>query len=170
MIEVCREYVNFTRLEVTRKQLNPQTEIARNVELAAYLTACKVQSKTHQCLALQLAMFTSFKNANYVTAASFAKRLIQGSWGEQGNAIVPKARQVLANCEKNANDTHKINFDPQGSPDDMKMCAGSFTLLSPTDPAIKCPYCGSVYKAEFKGKLCDTCGLSEIGANTLGIQ
>lgn len=170
MIEVCREYVNFTRLEVTRKQLNQQTEVARNIELAAYLTCCKVQSKTHQCLALQLAMFTSFKMQNFVTAASFAKRLIQGNWGEQGNAIIPKARQVVANCEKNASDAHKINFDPKGSVEDVKLCVGSFTPLTATDAVFQCPYCGSSYKSQYKGKLCDTCQLAEIGANTLGIQ
>jgi len=169
MIEWCREYVNFTRMETSRKQL-AATDLARNIEMASYLTCCKVQSKTHQCLALQLAMFTSFKNGNYVTAASFAKRLVQGSWGEQGNAIVPKARQVLANCEKNANDTHRVNFDPKGNTDDMRLCAGSFTLLASTELDVKCPYCGSSYKSSYKGKLCETCQLSEIGANTLGIQ
>jgi len=169
MIEWCREYVNFTRMEVARKQL-AATDVARNIEMASYLTACKVQSKTHQCLALQLAMFTSFKNQNFVTAASFAKRLVQGSWGEQGAAIVPKARQVMANCEKNANDTHKINFDPKCNTDDMKLCVGSYTLMSATEPAWKCPFCGSNYKASYKTKLCETCQLSEIGANTLGIQ
>jgi len=169
MIEWCREYVNFTRMEVARKQL-AATDVARNIEMAAYLTCCKVQSKTHQCLALQLAMFTSFKNSNFVTAASFAKRLVQGNWGEQGNAIVPKARQVLAKSEQTASDAQSINFDPKGNPEDMKLCAGSFTLLKATDPAVKCPFCGSTYKASYKGKLCETCKLSEIGANTLGIQ
>merc|ERR1712151_911937 len=96
MIDVCREYVTFTRLEGARKQLNPETQLARNVEMAAYLTAVKVQSKTHQCLALQLAMFTSFKIGNFITSASFAKRLLQGSWGDQGAAIIPKAKQILA--------------------------------------------------------------------------
>merc|ERR1711972_1156494 len=91
MIDVCREYVNFTRMEVTRKQLGPQ-DLARNVELSAYMTCCKVQSKTHQCLALQLAMTTSYKNQNFVTAASFAKHLIQGSYGEQGARVLPTAR------------------------------------------------------------------------------
>mmetsp|Transcript_113163 Transcript_113163/g.359656 ORF Transcript_113163/g.359656 Transcript_113163/m.359656 type:complete len:1221 (+) Transcript_113163:191-3853(+) len=169
VIEWCREYVNFARLEVARKQL-PLTDVARNVEMSSYLTCCKVQSKTHQCLALNLAMFTSYKGNNFVTAASFAKRMIQGSWGEQGNAMVPKAKQVLAMCEKNASDAHKINFDHKGNVESYKFCAGSFTLLAATDAAVTCPYCGSIYLASYKGKLCDTCQLSEIGANTLGIQ
>mmetsp|Transcript_36046 Transcript_36046/g.103666 ORF Transcript_36046/g.103666 Transcript_36046/m.103666 type:complete len:1217 (-) Transcript_36046:133-3783(-) len=169
MIEVCREYVNFTRMEVARKQLDTAS-LARNVELAAYLTCCKVQSKTHQFLALQLAMFTAFKAQNFVSAASFAKRLIQGSWGEQGTAILPKARQVLANCEKNATDAHTINFNSQGNPEEVKLCVGSFTPFKVTDAVVQCPYCGSSYKQQYKGKLCEACQLSEIGANTLGIQ
>merc|ERR1712203_825021 len=116
-------------------------------------------------------MTTSFKNQNFVTAASFAKRLVQGNWGEQGANVVSKARQVVANCEKNASDAHQINFDPRGSVDDVKLCMGSFTTIGATDAVAPCPYCGSLYKAaQFKGKLCETCQLCEIGANTLGIQ
>jgi len=170
MIEVCREYVNFTRLEVARKRLNPQTEVARNVEMAAYLTCCKVQSKFHHGLALKLAMTTSFRMQNFVTAASFARRLIQGSWGDQGATLVPQARQVLAQSEKNATDAHPINFDPRGNVEDVKLCVGSFTPFAATDAVVNCPYCSSPYKQQFKGKLCQACGLSEIGANTLGIQ
>merc|ERR1719277_2041230 len=40
-IDMCREYINFTRLEVTRKSLDP-TQVARMVELNAYMTCCKV--------------------------------------------------------------------------------------------------------------------------------
>jgi len=169
MIECCREYINFCRVEVARKQLAP-TDVGRNVELAAYMTACKVQSKTHQCLALQLAMFTSFKAQNFVTAASFARRIVQGAWGEQGNAIVPKARQVLAQAEKNATDAHSINFDPRGNVENLSVCQNSFKLIGPADPVAVCPYCGSKYHTHQKGKLCDTCQLAEVGANTLGIQ
>merc|ERR1719215_23176 len=169
MIDVCREYITFTRMEVARKQL-PPTEVARNIEMAAYLTCVKVQSKVHQCLALQLAMFTSFKNQNFLTAASFARRLIQGSWGEQGAAIVPKARQVLAAAEKTATDAHKINFDPRAPVEDVRLCLRSFTALSATEPVSKSPFCGSEYRHDHEGGTCDTCGMAQIGANTLGIQ
>mmetsp|Transcript_35164 Transcript_35164/g.101263 ORF Transcript_35164/g.101263 Transcript_35164/m.101263 type:complete len:1217 (+) Transcript_35164:108-3758(+) len=169
MIEVCREYVNFTRLEMTRKQLAP-TDAARNIDLAAYMTCCKVQSKIHNCLALRLAMSESYRLQNFVTAASFAKRLVQGNWGEQGNAIIPKARQVVANCEKSASDAHAIQFDPKCNVEDVKLCVGSFTPFAATDAVVACPYCSSSYKQQFKGKLCEACQLCEIGANTLGIQ
>merc|ERR1711920_167122 len=100
----------------------------------------------------------------------FAKRLLQGSWGDQGAAILPKAKQILANCEKNASDKNRINFDARASVEDVRLCVGSFTIIPATDPVAKCPFCGATYTADHKGKLCSTCGISEIGANTLGIQ
>ncbi len=35
---------------------------------------------------------------------------------------------------------------------------------------VRCPYCAAVYTVEFKGKVCEICQLSEVGANTLGVQ
>lgn len=170
LVDMCREYVNFARLEVTRKGLDPN-QVARTVELAAYLTCCKLQP-VHQMLTLQLAMSTSFKAQNFVTAASFAKRLIQGSFGspEKMKEVVVKARQVVQVCEQKASDAHAIKFDPKAPVEDFKLCAGSLTPISVTDRTVQCPFCGAAYHAPFKGKLCDTCQLSEIGGNTLGIQ
>lgn len=170
MIECCREYVNFTRMEVNRRQLDPATQTARVIELAAYLTCWKLQSKTHQCLALQLAMGACFKSQNYLTCASFARRLVQGNWGEQGAQIQARARQALAECEKKATDAHKVDFDPKADVSGVRICAGSFGFIKATDAIAQCPYCGSTYVSAYKGKLCDTCQLCEIGANTLGIQ
>lgn len=168
MIDVCREYINFTRMEVTRKALDP-AEVARNVELASYLTCCKLQPG-HQMLTLQLAMSTAFKANNFVTAASFAKRLAQGNFGRNDAAIVTKARQVVQVCEQKASDAHKIRFDVRAPVEDFKLCAGSLVPIGPTEPSVSCPFCSASYHASFKGKLCETCQLSEVGANTLGIQ
>merc|ERR1712113_833176 len=109
---MCREYVNFCRLETTRKGLDA-SQGARTIELAAYLTCCKLE-KGHTLLTLQLAMSTSFKNQNFVTAASFAKRIIQGNFGnpEKNKDVVTKAKQVEKVCEAKASDAHVIKFDP----------------------------------------------------------
>jgi coatomer protein complex subunit alpha (xenin) len=170
MIDVCREYTNAMRLELTRKALDP-TNVARNIELAAYFTTCKL-SGSHAFLALQTAMATAFKGQNFVTAASFAKRLVQGSFGglNKPPEQVAKAKKLLQVCEAKASDAHDIKFDTKAPVEDFKMCAGSFTAIGPSDPTVSCPYCGAIYHASFKGKLCDTCELAEIGANTLGIQ
>eukprot|EP00933_Yihiella_yeosuensis_P037936 TRINITY_DN31926_c0_g1_i1.p1 TRINITY_DN31926_c0_g1~~TRINITY_DN31926_c0_g1_i1.p1 ORF type:complete len:1231 (+),score=309.08 TRINITY_DN31926_c0_g1_i1:52-3744(+) len=170
MIELCREYVNFARLEVTRKAL-PPTQVARGIELAAYLTCCKLQP-VHQLLTLQLAMVASFKAQNFVTAASFARRLIQGNFGppEKNKDVIMKARQVAQACEAKANDAHQIKFDPQAPIDDFKLCAGSLTPIAPGEASVRCPYCGAYYHSDWNGWTCETCQLGCIGANTLGIQ
>jgi len=170
MIEVCREYTNAMRLELTRKALDP-TNVARNIELAAYFTCCKLNG-SHSFLALQTAMATAFKGQNFVTAASFAKRLVQGNFSNLNKPPeqVAKAKKLLQVCEQKASDAHNLNFDNKAQPEDFKMCAGSFTQIDPSAATVSCPYCSSIYLASFKGKLCSACELSEIGANTLGIQ
>lgn len=170
MIERCREYTNAMRLELSRKALDP-SDVARNIELAAYFTCCKLNGP-HSFLALQTAMASAFRGQNFVTAASFAKRLVQGNFNNMNKPaeIVAKAKKLLVVCESKASDAHEIKFDTKASIDDFKMCAGSFTRIDPTAPTVSCPYCGAVYNASYKGKLCNTCELAEIGANTLGIQ
>jgi coatomer protein complex subunit alpha (xenin) len=170
MIEVCRDYTTGMRLELTRKALPPE-QVARNIELAAYFTCCKLKG-SHSFLALQGAMATAFKGQNFVTAASFARRLLQGNFGtmQKPAESIAKARKLLAVCEQKASDAHEIKFDSRAPVEDFKMCSGSFTPIGTSDPTASCPYCGAVYHASFKGKLCDVCELSEIGANTLGIQ
>ena len=36
-------------------------------------------------------------------------------------------------------------------------------------PLVKCPYCSSAYLPETKGKTCNTCKLSQIGVDTVGL-
>ena len=39
-----------------------------------------------------------------------------------------------------------------------------------TAPTVKCPFCATVYTAEFSGELCDVCAISQIGADAVGLQ
>lgn len=48
----------------------------RNMELLAYFTCCNLQP-AHLLLALRMAMASAFKGKNYITAASFAQRLLE---------------------------------------------------------------------------------------------
>lgn len=160
-------------LQVASKKLTPDTpeKVAQIIELNSYLTCCKLQPY-HQFLALRGAMGACFKAENFVTAASFAKRMAQGNFGppEKTKDDVQKARQVLQVCEQKGTDKHKIRFDFKAAVEDIKICSGSLQQISAQETPIYCPYCSSSYLPSFKGKLCEVCGLSEIGANTLGIQ
>lgn len=171
LIETCRQYVTGMRLECSRKEL-PPTEVARSLELVSYLTCCKLHP-THVTLSLRVAMSTAFKGQNFLTAAYFAKRLLQGSAGAKPNAeLATQARKVLTVCESKASDAHQLNFDlkaagPEGS---LTICAGSFMPIPPTAATVSCPFCGSVFTPSYKDKLCPTCNLAKIGASTLGVQ
>merc|ERR1712241_87221 len=125
MIDICREYVNLCRLEVTRKGMD--------------------QTST--------------------------KRMIQGNFSNERNKeAITKARQLVTVCEQRASDAHALKFDIKAPPENFKLCSGSLTPISSTDPTASCPYCGASYNTQYKGKLCDTCQLSEVGLNALGIQ
>merc|ERR1719265_930365 len=111
VIDICTSYINAMRLETTRKTLPPD-QVARNIELAAYLTCMKLQPG-HLMLTLRVAMSTAFKANNFITAASFAKRLVQGDGSVQKPAdVVAQARKLLAVCEQKGSDAHEIAFDP----------------------------------------------------------
>mmetsp|Transcript_23197 Transcript_23197/g.64834 ORF Transcript_23197/g.64834 Transcript_23197/m.64834 type:complete len:1217 (-) Transcript_23197:83-3733(-) len=169
-VDMCREYVNFNRLEVMRKGLDA-SQTARMLELASYMTCCKLQN-VHKIKALSLAMTVCFKAQNFVTAAAFAKRILQGNFGnpERNAKALENARKIVQLSEQKAMDAHNVNFDVKAAPEDFKLCAGSFTPIKSTDPVASCPFCGATYRAEYKGKVCNTCDLSEIGANKLGLQ
>jgi len=169
MVDMCRQYGVAMRLEVTRKALGP-TQVARSVELAAFLACCKLLPQ-HRLLTLRVAMSTAFKAQNFITAAAFARVLVTGGLGI-GSApqdVVSQARNLLAACDQKGTDAHAIRLDVKAI-EEFRMCAGSFVPIAPTEPTVVCPFCGSTFGHSYKGKLCETCQLCEIGANALGIQ
>jgi coatomer protein complex subunit alpha (xenin) len=60
-------------MELSRKEV---TDPVRNMELSAYFTHCSLQPG-HLQLTLRSAMNAAFKFKNFVTAASFARRLLE---------------------------------------------------------------------------------------------
>merc|ERR1711920_1051670 len=85
-------------------------------------------------LTLQLAMTISYKAGNFVTAASFAKRLIQGNFNNDRNKdAINKARQLVTVCEQKASDAHTLKFDIKAPPENFKLCSGSLAPISATE-------------------------------------
>eukprot|EP00553_Chaetoceros_curvisetus_P009924 CAMPEP_0204616496 /NCGR_PEP_ID=MMETSP0717-20131115/3725_1 /ASSEMBLY_ACC=CAM_ASM_000666 /TAXON_ID=230516 /ORGANISM="Chaetoceros curvisetus" /LENGTH=678 /DNA_ID=CAMNT_0051629753 /DNA_START=45 /DNA_END=2078 /DNA_ORIENTATION=+ len=74
MLEICREYITAIRLKgaISENASNP----ARCTELSAYFTHCNLQP-SHLLLALRSAMGTAFKQKNFISSASFARRLLE---------------------------------------------------------------------------------------------
>jgi coatomer protein complex subunit alpha (xenin) len=115
-----------------------------------------------------MAMVSAFKFQNYITAASFAHRLLEmpEMASEKNAELRLKAQKVLQKSEQMARNEHAIEYD-----DRQAFVIDCRTLLPiPRGaPCLKCSYCGSSYTPESKGVLCVTCGISQVGLETLGL-
>lgn len=72
------EYITAIRCEIERKRLvaeDPQKNQARIAELACYMTLCGMEAG-HKFLASKVAMNICYKMENNVTAAHFARSII----------------------------------------------------------------------------------------------
>jgi coatomer protein complex subunit alpha (xenin) len=164
MIHICREYLLGIATEIERREVAAaKGSETRILELSAYFTLCNLQPK-HSHLTLKSAMNTQAKANNYGLAAEFARRLLDSN---PPHGIVDHTQKVLILCEKKTyNDAVRINFDPRNP---CVLCGHTLTPIYQGSPSIKCLYCGSSYKPDFSGKLCNICGIAEIGKQGSGL-
>merc|ERR1719356_1783654 len=133
------------------KKSTPESDKARQLELATYQTTCKV-APLHKFLILKSAASASHKAGNFITAASFARRIIQGSFQNVPGAQeqMAKIRQLLTICESKGTDAHVLNWDSRANVDEFKLCSGSFKPIKPADVTVQCPFCSALYHAMYK--------------------
>ena len=166
MVEICREYITAIRIKAVMSA--HASDPKRSTELSAYFTHCNLQP-VHLLLALRSAMGTAFKHKNFIVAASFAQRLLElpDMSSERNADLRVKAGKVLQKSEAMArNECGDLNYDPFTA---FLIDAGNLTPIVDESESIKCSYCGSVYSKEAKGKKCETCSLSIIGVETIGL-
>jgi coatomer protein complex subunit alpha (xenin) len=161
----CREYILGISMELERRSLDDKT---RQTELAAYFTCCKLQPM-HLMLVLNQAMVQAFKLNNFITAASFAQRLLNMREINSPSqaALKTKAAKVLSKSEQNARNEKKLDYPEQGQ--QFSICSASYRPILLGQPSIKCPYCGAVATPEHANQLCKICTLSPLGVETLGL-
>lgn len=173
LIITCREYLIGLSLEIERRRIaneEPDNQ-KRQLELAAYFTHCRLQS-VHLVLALRLAMTTFSKSKNFVTAATFAKRLLELN---PASNVANQAKQVLSAGDRTPRDAVEIDYDQFSSFD---ICAGSLTPIyrqqegSGNQPSgfVEDPFTGARYKPEFKGTVCKVSGITEVGKKASGLR
>lgn len=167
LVEVCYQYILGCSIELKRRELYPsQTDLdeeqqKHNLELAAYFTNANLQNP-HKYLALHNAMKLATVAKNNITAASFARKLIElNASGKTADV----ARKVIASAERNGSNAIDIDYDEDA---EFDVCAGSYTPLYAGDRKSTCPLCRAKYAATFKGELCKVCDVSEIGAAATG--
>jgi coatomer protein complex subunit alpha (xenin) len=168
LLTVCREYLLACRVRSEVAKFPLETDPKRNVELSAYFTHCELQPP-HLVLTLKIAMTNAFKSNNFITAASFCRRLLE----IQEVATHPRheklrltARKVLQKAEKEARNEHQLDYQDSKP---FVLCARSFSPLYLGERDVRCPYCSSAYRPEFKGSLCDVCCISRVGEETIGL-
>ena len=163
LLEIAREYITAIRIKNAMAEV---TDPARGTELSAYFTHCNLQPP-HLLLALRSAMGTAFKNKNFITAASFARRLLElpDIKSERNADLRVKASKVLQKSEAMARNEHNLNYNDSSV---FRIDCKNFVPKYGNE-GIKCAYCGSVYDSEMNGKLCLTCNLSTVGVETIGL-
>ncbi|KAK9170764.1 Coatomer protein complex subunit alpha [Cryptosporidium meleagridis] len=170
--ELICQYCIGMRLELARIELlnncqdqNQKEIVVRNLELISYFSCCKLQP-LHTSLVLRRAMGIAWKHKNYITTASFAKRLL----GIPNIEDVEKTQKILAACDQKATDEHNINFDPHRDIDHIIICSSSLTKINPkSQDFVKCPVCSSTHLSQFTGEICPNCKTGEIGLRVIGI-
>ncbi len=50
------------------------------------------------------------------------------------------------------------------------LCAWTLKPLESPSGCIRCPYDGTTYERSFEGKICSTCELCRVGAETIGLK
>jgi coatomer protein complex subunit alpha (xenin) len=165
LVEICRKYLVGLLMEAERRSLpqNSEAEKIRSLELAAYFTHCDLQPP-HEILTLRTAVKLSYALQQLKMCASFAQRCIE--LGPKPD-VAQTMRKVLAACERNPTDAHKINYDEHNP---FVVCSRTFVPLYRGKPQSKCSFCGASFDPKFNGEVCDVCQVSEIGKDVIGLR
>ncbi|KAI9291125.1 Coatomer, alpha subunit [Neoconidiobolus thromboides FSU 785] len=164
MVKIAREYVIGLSMEKARRELsNDGDSIKRNLELAAYFTHCELDPQ-HTLLALRVAMTTSFKQKNFLTASSFAQRVLELGPNQQ---LANQAKQIQTVSERSSKDEIELDYD-QYNP--FTLCCQSYTPIYSGSEKVECAYCKANYLPEFKDKVCNICQLAKIDGNATGLR
>ncbi|PQE07931.1 coatomer wd associated region protein [Rutstroemia sp. NJR-2017a WRK4] len=170
LITTASEYSVAMAIEISRRKIGSPDEVSkspeklkRSLELSAYFTIPKLEV-VHRQLALTSAMKLSYGNKNYNSALSFANRMLANGGSAK---VLENARKIKAQCERNPNDAHEIEFDQFA---EFDVCAASHTPIYSGSPFEVCAFDGSKYQAKYKGTVCAVCGVCEVGKNGSGLK
>ena len=111
-------------------------------------------------------MATAYKNNNFISAASFAQRLLELDETRSDAELKKKTLNVLQKSEKQARNEYSIDYDEKNP---FVLDCGNLKPLYRGTNYINCPYCGSAYTQDALNKVCNTCGISLIGVETIGL-
>lgn len=158
-------------------------------ELSCYMTLCAMDL-AHKFLAYKNAMNNNYKMQNFITAASFARLILEleptGVRYEKINLLqifatkpetIPQIKKYYQAFQQKGTNALKLNFESTLNVE-LKEITGYIDAetLSPLKDSrsvavVKCPLDGSVYQrgSGAEGRLCETCMLCKIGEESVGL-
>ncbi|CAN0465357.1 unnamed protein product, partial [Hapterophycus canaliculatus] len=77
-----------------------------------------------------------------------------------------QAQKVLQKSQQMARNEHTLDYDERNP---FEVDCQALKPIYRGSPSCKCPYCASSYQPSAKGSVCVTCGLSQVGVETLGL-
>ncbi|KAG8529414.1 uncharacterized protein KY384_006051 [Bacidia gigantensis] len=165
ILTTAREYAIAMSIELARRALPSEGEanLKKSLELSAYFTIPKLEV-AHRQLALHAATKLAIANRNFSSALSFANRIIANGGSPK---IVEQAKKWKLQCERSPQEKIDIEYDSFA---EFDICAASHTPIYHGSPNATCPFDGSMYHSQYKGQVCRTCEVCEIGAPASGIR
>ena len=171
LVGFCKEYLTYLKIFSARKKIG-KSDPKRSVELAAYGTNCALQPP-HLVLALMVAMTQAYKLKNFITAASFARRLLEVSErfsssksSKSMSSAAKKAEKVLKLSERQGRNSVEIEYDET---DTYVLCCKTMTPIYKGTKKTRCPYCFAHYLPDHADSVCEICGVAQVGLETLGL-
>jgi len=113
-------------------------------------------------------MTRAFKLKNFITAASFAQRLLglpEANTPAQA-ALKTKATKVLRLSEQDGRNEVKIDFEENG---EFFVDVVSMKPIPVSSQSSKCPFCSARTVPSSEKIQCPICNLSTLGVETLGL-
>lgn len=180
MIKKLVEYISAMRIELERRRLlaaSPDDK-TRMAELACYMTLCGMDN-VHKYLAYKNALQHNYKLKNYITAAHFAKMVLDleptGLFANDTKGVIAQHKQYYTAFTQAGTNAVKLKFN-QSLNTELSEINGYLCLasLEPFDDnramaTIKSPLCGSIYGKEHAGKVCPTSELCMLGEEVVGL-
>jgi len=77
-----------------------------------------------------------------------------------------KAQKVLQKSEQQGRNEFSIEYDEMNP---FSLDCFRFKPIYKGTALVKCPYCSSAYSPDYKGRLCQTCELSNVGIECVGL-
>ena len=97
------------RLEKERRLTKTNGDLKRSLELNCYFTKCGLDQAHLALVVLKTAMLTAFKSKNFITAESFARRLLDME--KLPDKLRKQATKVVQKSQSEGRNAMKLNFN-----------------------------------------------------------